>query len=100
MYRNERKKKIISTNKLNDKIYIYAQNAIQKLAVYEGDHSEKWLTFQKNNTTQNGTFVFAFQLYTINKHILNEKDYIAEIYSMNNNIYKVKYDGEIMIFTG
>lgn len=80
----------------DQKLYIYAQNSIQKLASYEDSFREKWLEFQKNNPNTEGSFVYAYQIYH-SKRLVPETEYLAEINSMNGNKYIVMLDGEIKV---
>lgn len=85
----------VKSTKHDEKIYVYAQNAILKLASFEKEKYKEWLDYQKSNKEE-GSFIYAFQLYMSHKDMISE-EYVAKINSMYGNSYMVRYDGEIII---
>ena len=79
-----------------DKLFIYATNAVNLLSINEGVYKDKWLEIQKSSN-KDGTFIYAWKIYSIEKDLGSDNDYVCEIYSLNNKRYLVKRTGEIVI---
>lgn len=82
--------------KLANKLFIYTIDAVNLLSINEGSFQQDWLNIQKTSNN-NGTFVYAWKIYSIEKDLGSDNDYICEIQSLNNKRYLVKRTGEIII---
>lgn len=79
-----------------NKLFIYTANAVNLLSENEKEYKEQWLEIQKSSSKE-GTFVYAWKIYSIQKDLGSDEEYVCEIVSFKHKKYLVKRNGEILI---